>query len=66
MSDETRETRESFLKAAAERCLAAIKAAKAGGRHDRMAIKRATAEYHRALVEADKYPAAEEWILRAG
>jgi hypothetical protein len=57
MSDEMRETKETFLEAAAKRCLEAIKAAKAGGRHDRMAIKRATADYHRALVEADrKYP----------
>jgi hypothetical protein len=52
--DEVPQTRESFLKAAAGRCLAAIKAAKANGRYDRMAIKRATAEYHAALGEAER------------
>jgi hypothetical protein len=50
------EIREIFLRAAAEPCLEAIKAAKAGGHHDRMAIKRAIAVYHAALAEADKYP----------
>jgi hypothetical protein len=59
-SDETPET---FLKAAAERCVEAIKAARAARRAGldqtafRVAIRRATAEYHAALGEAArKFP----------
>jgi hypothetical protein len=49
--------RKVFLRPAAERALAAVKAARAGGRVDRMAIRRATLDYHAALGEAmRRYP----------
>jgi hypothetical protein len=52
--------RKAFLRPAADRALAAIKAARANGQVDRKAIRKATYEYWAALGEAlRRYPRSD-------